>query len=76
MTEERIKRRFDIPAPFLNEKQKRLYAGCEAAAYGSGGVDRGFALLGMSADTVSRGMKEVRNPETVESDRTRQHGGG
>ncbi len=76
MMEKRIKQRFDMMAPFLNEKQKRLYAGSEAVAYGSGGIKRISALLEMSTATVSRGVKELRNPETVESERTRQPGGG
>lgn len=61
MMDKSIKQRFDIMSPFLDEKQKRLYAGSEAVAYGTGGVNRVSALLGMSTATVSRGVKEVRN---------------
>ncbi len=65
-----------MPAPFLDEKQRRLFAGAEAIAYGTGGMKRISAVLNMSPITVSRGMKEVRNPETIESERIRKPGGG
>jgi transposase len=76
MTEERIKQRYESLAPFLDERQRRLLAGAEALAYGTGGQKRVAALLGMSESTVSRGVRELRNPETIETERVRQLGGG
>jgi len=75
-SEQLIKKRYDMMAPFLDEKQRRLLAGTEAVVYGTGGLKSISALLGMSTATVSRGMKEARNPETIEQDRIRQLGGG
>lgn len=75
-SEQLIKKRYDMMAPFLDEKQRRLLAGTEAVVYGTGGLKSISALLGMSTATVSRGMKEARNPETIEQDRIRQPGGG
>ncbi len=74
--EESIKQKYDMLAPFFDEKQKRLFAGAEAIAYGAGGLKRISAVLKMSTATVSRGMKEVRNPETIAIERIRQSGGG
>ena len=76
MTEERIKQRYQALSPFLDEKQRRLLAGAEAIAYGVGGQKRVATLLGLSQGAVSRGVQELRQPETVESDRIRQPGGG
>jgi len=76
MVEERIRQRYEALAPFLNEKQRRLFAGAEAIAYGKGGQKRVALLVGMSEKTVSRGVWELRNPETVEPERVRRPGGG
>jgi hypothetical protein len=76
MNEERIRQRYEILAPFLDEKQRRLLAGAEAIAYGAGGDERIAALLGMACSTVRRGMREAMQPETVEPKRVRRVGGG
>jgi len=76
MTEARIKQRYEMMAPFLDEKQRRLLAGAEAIAYGSGGLRRIASLVGLAKDTVGRGMHELRDPETVEPERVRGKGGG
>jgi transposase len=76
MAQERIQQRFAALAPFLDEKQRRLLAGAEAIAYGTGGLRRVAALLGMAKDTVARGMRELRDPGSVEPERVRQPGGG
>ena len=76
MTEARIKQRYEMVRPFLDEKQRRLLAGAEAIAYGSGGLRRVAALLGMGKDTVGRGMHELRHPEAVEIEGVRSKGGG
>jgi len=76
MNEERIRQRYEILAPFLDERQRRLLAGAEAVAYGAGGEGRIANLLGMSNRTVRRGMQEVQQSETVEPRRVRRVGGG
>jgi hypothetical protein len=55
--DDQIKHRYHMLAPFLDEKQRRLFAGTEAIAYGSGGLKQISDLLNMSTATVSRGMK-------------------
>ena len=76
MTQERIKQRFTSLAPFLDEKQRRLLAGAEALTYGAGGQERVAGLLGLAKNTVGRGMRELRNPESIEPERVREAGGG
>ena len=78
MNAEQIHRRYEALAPFLNEKQRRLLAGTEALNFGAGGQERIAALLGLAKETVGRGMREVRHPETIEPEpeRVRAKGGG
>lgn len=76
MNAEHIRRRYEAVAPFLNEKQRRLLAGAEALEYGAGGQERIAGLLGMGKETVGRGMRELRHPETVDQERVRAKGGG
>lgn len=74
--DELLKQIFQLVTPFLDEKQRRLIAGAEAVAYGDGGMKRIAELLHMSTARVSRGMKEVRNPETITQEGVRKAGGG
>ncbi|MHB1787738.1 MAG: ISAzo13 family transposase [Acidimicrobiales bacterium] len=76
MTEERIKQRFEAMAPFLDERQRRLFAAAEAVAYGSGGQTRVARLLHMSTATVARGMEELQDPQAPQVERVRKPGGG
>ena len=76
MTEGRIKQRFAAMAPFLDERQRRLFAAAEAVAYGAGGQTRVARLLHMSTDTVARGMEELQDPEAPQIERVRKPGGG
>jgi hypothetical protein len=59
----------------LDEKQRRLYAGLEALKTGRGGDLRIAELLGLDADTVARGRRELL-VQDVEVERVRRAGGG
>lgn len=59
----------------LDEKQRRLYAGMEAARLGHGGDRKIAALLGLDPHTVSKGRRELFSG-SVERDRVRRAGGG
>ncbi len=74
--DEQRKQRFEMLSPFLDEKQKRIFAGVEAILYGEGGMIGISELFHMSTATVSRGMKEVRNPDMIETEGIRKKGGG
>jgi hypothetical protein len=59
----------------LDEKQRRLYAGLEAAKIGYGGDRKIADLLGIDPHTVSKGRQELFGGR-VERGRVRRAGGG
>jgi transposase len=66
--------------PYLNEEQLRLYAASEAKALGHGGKRLIEKELGISHNTINRGIAELEssNPAMVKSPQTKQRkeGGG
>jgi hypothetical protein len=60
----------------LSEKDKRLYAGVEALKFSFGGISYIAQLFSCSRNTVLRGIKELREKETVPRKRDRKAGGG
>lgn len=59
VTEESLARFFDVMAPVLDERQRRLMAGAAAEMLGRGGQARVTEASGMSRSTVIAGMKEI-----------------
>ncbi len=59
----------------LDEKQRRLYAGLESLRRGHGGDRKIAGLLGLDAETVARGRRELLSGE-MDSGRVRRAGGG
>lgn len=68
--------RYDEVSPFLDERQKRLFAAAEAKAYGWGGVRRIAQELNMSTATVLKGKHELEHPDELDPVRIRKPGGG
>src|SRR2546425_2456179 len=62
----------------LDEAQKRWFVGREAMLLGHGGVKRMCEVSGLSKPTVIKGVRELRDQQTLrpERDRIRQAGGG
>jgi hypothetical protein len=60
----------------LPEKSRRLYAGVEALKFLYGGISYIAGLFGCSRDTVSVGIKELAEAETLPKNRNRKTGGG
>jgi len=60
----------------LPEKSRRLYAGIEALKLGYGGISYIAELFACSRDTVSLGIKELAEKETLAQGRSRKKGGG
>lgn len=58
----------------LNEKQRRLYAGLEAAKFGHGGDQKIAGLLDLDPHTVAKGRRELFSG--IVDDRIREPGGG
>ena len=72
-----VRRRFEILAPHLDERTRRLWAGTEALVLGAGGAQRVAAASGLARSTVVTGMKEARGElGTSEVRRVRRRGGG
>ena len=70
--------------PYLNESQTRKYLASEAIALGRGGIAQISEISGVHRNTISAGVKELRNPQKIEeesakvnnSTRIRAPGGG
>src|SRR5260370_21741989 len=64
-----VRQKFEVLAPFLDERQKRLWAGAEASVLGHGGITLVAEATGLSRPTVSAGLAEVKalptDPESV-----------
>jgi len=78
---ERIRRKFKLLDPIMDERVRRQWAAAEATAVGWGGIATVVAASGMSHNTIGRGVRELRERakrprhKTV-SKRIRRMGGG
>jgi len=71
-----ISERNKILAPILDEKTRRLYNAAESKVLGHGGIAIVSKATGVSRTTISCGLKELDNPETIDTKRIRKIGGG
>ncbi len=62
-----IKKRFELMAPLLNERQLRLFVAAEALALGRGGISLASQATGVSRPTITMGCKELLDQEANES---------
>ena len=72
---ESLARRYTLLRPHLDERQRRLLLGTEAAELGRGGVKVVAAATGVHPDTVARGVREVAG-QVEPATRVRAPGGG
>jgi hypothetical protein len=56
----------------LSEKDRRRYAGIEAAKLGQGGIDYVSGLFEMDPKTVRRGLTELELPDDPAQSRVRK----
>jgi hypothetical protein len=75
-TQEAIKRRFELLAPGLDERQRRLLAASEAMVMGRGGGVAVSQATGVSRRVIRAGIRELQAPESLPSGRVRRPGGG
>ncbi len=73
--DEGLASKFAAMLPHLDERQRRLLLGAEAAALGHGGIAVVAAAAGVSRPTVSKGLAEVRSGAAGDG-RVRVPGGG
>jgi len=72
-----IERRYNAMKPYLsNERLKRIFAASEAKIIGHGGRKILSEITGLTDATISRGIYEIDNPETVDHTSIRAKGGG
>src|SRR5512135_747400 len=76
VTEPEINARFEMLAPFLNGRTRRLAAAAEAASIGRGGIPRVARATGVSRRAIAAGVTQLRAPDDVGGDRVRRAGGG
>jgi len=72
---EMLAAKFEVVFPHLNERQRRLLAGAEAAVLGHGGIRLVAAAAGMREATVSLGVREL-DSGAEPLGRARRPGGG
>ena len=67
-------------APLMDERMRRQWAAAEARAYGWGGVRALSRMIGMSPNTIQKGLAELiqreETPDTPVPSRLRAQGGG
>jgi hypothetical protein len=77
---EQIAMKYFSLAPMMNERMRRQWAASEARAYGWGGVRAVSGAIGMSPNTIRRGLAELvdrqAHPGAPEDLRIRRPGGG
>ncbi|MDI9941625.1 ISAzo13 family transposase [Rhodococcus sp. IEGM 1351] len=75
--EDRLRERFEVLLPHLNERQRRLALAAEARSLGHGGVRAVARAVGVSETTVRRGVFELEAGEhPAPTGRIRRPGGG
>ena len=76
MDVETLQSKFEILAPALTERSRRLWAATEALALGHGGIALVARATGMARSTISRGIQELESGEALNPDRARRPGVG
>ncbi len=71
-----LKAKFEVLAPALDERGRRLWAATEAKAIGHGGIALVSRATGVSYSTITRGLNELESGPPPEPDRVRRPGGG
>lgn len=75
--DERLRQRFEVLLPHLNERQRRLALATEARLLGHGGVRTVARVAGVSETTVRKGVFELESGEPpLPERRVRRVGGG
>jgi hypothetical protein len=73
---ERIRRKFLLLQPALDERSRRLWAATEAMEFGWGGITAVTIATGLSPTTIAMGLGELRSGNISEGARVRRPGGG
>ena len=71
-----IRSRWQLAAPFLDERGRRLFAANEALALGFGGVTATALATGIARSTINRGIDELQSARNDIDRRVRRPGAG
>ena len=73
-----IASRFELMKNHLDEKSKRLFCAAEAKVLGHGGIKKVHKATNISEKTISKGLKELMQIDTLDKKekRIRKSGGG
>jgi Rhodopirellula transposase DDE domain len=71
-----IRLRWQLAAPFLDERGRRLFAANEVLALGRGGVTATSRATGLARSTINRGIDELQSAGNAIDRRVRRPGGG
>ena len=77
--DKKLKEKFDLLLPLLNEKQRRYALACEAKYIGRGGIKQLTMATGISKPTIINGIKEIETKTLAElqsNERIRAAGAG
>ncbi len=74
--EDKIREKYQLLAPELNERTLRLFAAAEAKVIGRGGISLVSRSIEITRDRVLRGIKDLEAKERLEPGRVRRKGGG
>ena len=74
--EKEISEKYKLLKPLFNEKLSRLYCAAEAKVLKHGGIQTVSKQTGLSRTTISNGLKELENSESIDTTRVRKEGGG
>lgn len=67
-----ISERHKILSPFFDEKSRRLMTAVKSKVIGHGGISIVSKSTGVSRTTISTGLKELNNPDLIDSSRIRK----
>lgn len=71
-----LKEKFELMTPLLNERSLRQFAAVEAKTIGRGGISQVSEASGLNRNTISRGIKELKNKKKLDPSRIRKDGAG
>src|SRR5271166_4423683 len=75
----RIRRKYQLLLPEMDERRRRQWAAAEARELGWGGVSLVARATGLSRPTIMAGLRDLNQPSlqrTAQADRVRRPGGG
>jgi hypothetical protein len=71
-----IRDHFSALSPYLNERERRLFAATKAIAAGYGGIAAVSLATGTAMSTIGRGLKDLAEASGLVPGRVRRAGGG